>query len=111
MSQEAENDNEMGLRVNLLLFKEVDPELFQAVESVSKRKRGDYIRTLLSIGYAVKNGGQGFDLRVGKSTETSSKPKKTVGKDSQVVADKVAVGEKSEGDFEHTKNINVDIFA
>lgn len=103
-------DAEAGLRVNLLLFQEVDPELYKAVEKVSKRKRGDFIRTLLSIGFAVKNGGQAIELKQPKqSTPVDKKTHKA--KANSITRQEIAAEESAGSVFENAAGLNVDNFA
>lgn len=50
-------DEENLIRVNLLLPREADPELFDVLKKINSRKRAEYIRTQLSNYQAVKTYG------------------------------------------------------
>lgn len=110
MANESTSMDAEGLRVNLLLFQEVDPELYKAVENVSKRKRGDFIRTLLSIGFAVKNGGQAIELKQPKQTGPAEKKTPKV-KTASSIGTESSTEESGGSVFDKATGLNVDNFA
>lgn len=56
MSQAEELDSSDEIRVNLLLERDIHPELFAEIKGVNKRKRAKFITSLLIIAHTVRTG-------------------------------------------------------
>ncbi|MGP1715678.1 MAG: hypothetical protein ACTS9Y_00735 [Methylophilus sp.] len=56
MTQAEELDSEDEVRVNLLLERDIHPELFAEIKGKNKRKRAKFIYSLLVIAHTVRSG-------------------------------------------------------